>query len=113
MGMIPGQMWQYWCVTLTTGQWRVTSTLLSIRLCCRIPGLGTQLVSKATDQVTQAGVKALTTVATSHFSGKIFQKQGFDLLSEVSYNDYKVDGKVVFPITEPHTHVRLFLKKVV
>ena len=54
--------------------------------------------------------QVITGIATSHYSGKIFQKLGFNLLTETSYDDYRVDGVVVFPPTEPHTHVKLFLK---
>ena len=56
--------------------------------------------------------KVVTSIATSHFSGRIFQKQGFDLIRESPYTDYTVEGRVVFPTSEPHTHFRLFVKKI-
>jgi len=84
-------------------------------LCCntdtRTPGLGTQLCIRGLKAVQDKGFKVVTSIATSHFSGKIFQKQGFDLIRESPYTDYKVDGNIVFPTKDPHTHFRLFVKK--
>ena len=54
----------------------------------------------------------VTAIATSHYSGRIFQKLGFSCLQETAYTEYKVGGEVVFPTAEPHTHVRLFIKRV-
>ena len=84
-------------------------------LCCdtdnRVPGLGTELCIRGLRAVQERGFKVVTSIATSHFSGRIFQKQGFDLIRESPYIDYKVDDKVVFPTNDPHTHFRLFVKK--
>merc|ERR1719348_1162222 len=90
-----------------------TWAYLSILVCdtsVRVPGLGTCLVKTGMDVLAETGIKVITTIATSHYSGKIFQKLGFKLLNEISYDEYKVDGVVVFPPSEPHTHVKLFLK---
>ena len=87
--------------------------ILACNLDRRIPGLGTKLVEKATNMIIEeAGVKALTSIATSHYSGKIFQKLGFDVVQETTYDQYKVDGEIVFPTDQPHSHARLFLKRI-
>ena len=57
-------------------------------------------------------LQVVTAIATSHYSGRIFQKLGFSCLQETAYTEYKVGGEVVFPTAEPHTHVRLFIKRV-
>merc|ERR1712137_670175 len=81
-------------------------------LCCdtdnRVPGLGTELCIRGLKAVQERGFKVVTSIATSHFSGRIFHKQGFDLITESPYTDYKVDDKVVFTTGDPHTHFRLF-----
>ena len=77
----------------------------------RIPGLGTDLMHRATQAVEDAGLKIVYTTATSHFSGKIFHKLGYSLVEEIPYTEYKIDDKIVFPTADPHSHVRLYLKK--
>ena len=77
----------------------------------RVPGLGTELTRKATEATLDAGIKAIYTTATSHFSGKIFLKLGYDLVTETPYSEYKIDGNIVFPTSGPHTHVKLLLKE--
>ena len=66
----------------------------------------------------------ITTIATSQYSARIFEKTGFDEVSRdvlgsiqnisqvrsVKYTDYLVDGEMVFPPKEPHTQARLFVK---
>ena len=87
--------------------------ILACNIDRRKPGLGTKLVDQAVNiMIEEVGVKALTSIATSHYSGKIFQKLGFDLVQKTSYDEYKVDGKIVFPTEQPHSHARLFLKKI-
>ena len=55
--------------------------------------------------------KVLTTTATSHFSSRIFMKLGFKEVMITSYEDYKIDGEVVFKTSEPHTHARKYVRK--
>ena len=66
----------------------------------------------------------ITTIATSHYSARIFAKTGFDEVNmvvlcsiqnfaqvrSVKYTDYLVDGEMVFSPKEPHTQARLFVK---
>ena len=66
----------------------------------------------------------ITTIATSHYSARIFEKTGFDEVSRVvlgstkniaqvrsvKYTDYLVEGEMVFPPKEPHTQAKLFVK---
>lgn len=39
---------------------------------------------------------------TSNFSKRVFEKVGFEVLAEVVYADYKVDGKIVIHSTGEH-----------
>jgi len=76
----------------------------------RVPGLGTELTRRAVEIMEQRGVKVITAHASSHFSGKIFQKVGFQEVFCQAYSDYKVEGGIVFPTSEPHTHARLYVR---
>jgi len=76
----------------------------------RVPGLGTALTKAALQDMEEKGVKVITTIATSHYSAKIFAKFGFEEVRSVKYTDYLVDGEVVFPPKDPHTQAKLFIK---
>lgn len=49
-------------------------------------------------------------VATSAYSQAVFKKLKFDLVYQIKYEDYKVDGKVVFHTEPPHTQCAIFIK---
>jgi len=70
----------------------------------RIPGVGTAMVKKMVEIGRQRGIKHQTVLATSVFSAKVFQNNGFKVCATCPYEDYKVDGKVVFRTESPHTH---------
>jgi len=84
--------------------------ILACRSDIRVPGLGTALVKEGMRVIEDRGIRVLTGTATSHFSGRIFQKLGFQEVSAQRYDEYQVDGEVVFKTTEPHTHARQFVK---
>ena len=56
------------------------------------------------------GLKVFTTSATSHFSARIFEKLGFTTFKECKYEDYKVEGKIIFPTAPPHTSAKQLIK---
>ena len=107
--------------------------LLACRSDMRVSGLGTALVKRAVGIMEERGVKVqilvslgssfvlprsspfcifqvITGHASSHFSSRIFQKVGFTEVFCQRFVDYKVEGRVVFPTTEPHTHARLYVR---
>ena len=120
-----------------------------------MPGLGTALTKAGLQDMEEQGVKVrivhnilfqsffflqiftklkltiliqvVTTIATSHYSAKIFAKFDFEevrrwltskdiydimvlQVRSMKYTDYLVDGEVVFPPKEPHTQAKLFIK---
>ena len=99
--------------------------ILACRSDLRVPGLGTALVKEGLSIMEERGIKVkysqvklyiltkcgqvFTGTATSHFSGRIFQKLGFQEISAQSFDEYKVDGEVVFLTSDPHTHARQFV----
>jgi len=85
--------------------------ILACRSNQRVPGLGTALIEEGIRLMEERGVSVLTTTATSHFSSRIFMKLGFKEVMMTSYEDYKVDGEVVFKTSEPHTHARKYVRK--
>lgn len=84
--------------------------ILACRSDIRVPGLGTALVKEGIRVMEDRGFTVFTGTATSHFSGRIFQKLGFHEVSAQSYDEYRVDGEVIFKTTAPHTHARQFVR---
>ena len=77
----------------------------------RNPGLGTEMVNKSLEVLKKKDFSLCVTEATSYYSQKIFNRLGFETLSEVKYNDYEVDGEVVFKQHGPHQAVKLMAKQ--
>lgn len=84
--------------------------VLACRSDIRVPGLGTALIKEGVRVLEERGITVFTTTATSAFSSRIFEKLGFQEVSVQAYEEYKVEGEVVFPTTEPHTHARQFVR---
>ena len=57
-------------------------------------------------------LKVIASIATSYFSGRIFEKCGFKDVYSHKYEDYRVDGKLVFHTNEPHTTARYYVRHV-
>ena len=72
----------------------------------RMPGLGTELGRRAVDMQHMRGVRVITAIASSYFSGRIFDKCGFDNVFSIKYDEYTEEGKVIFNTREPHTYVK-------
>ena len=70
---------------------------IGIRRDYRRRGFGESLMGAAICFVRNLGLGdvIIKGEGTSNFSQRVFEKIGFDILSEVVYADYKVDGKVV------------------
>lgn len=84
--------------------------VLACRSDIRIPGLGTALIKEGVRVLEERDIKVFTTTATSAFSSRIFEKLGFQEVGVQKYEEYKVEGEVVFPTTEPHSHARQFVR---
>ena len=101
--------------------------ILACRSDTRVPGLGTALAKEGIRVMEDRGFtvgfcfkiwltffrffsQVFTGTATSHFSGRIFQKLGFHEVSAMRYEEYRVDGEVIFKTTAPHTHARQFVR---
>lgn len=84
--------------------------LLAARSDIRIPGLGTELVTRGMDLAQKRGIKVQTCIATSYFTARISEKLGFTTLKTLNFADYKRDGVVVFPPEEPHIQAKYFVK---
>lgn len=87
--------------------------LVAGRVDRRVPGLGTELIKRSLDMAEEReNIKVQVGCATSHFTGRIFERLGFSLVKSIKYEDYKIDGVVVFPPEPPHLEAKFFVKLV-
>ena len=70
--------------------------VLSVHPNYRRLGIATKLVQKSIELARSRGFEVVKAEATGKYSQKLYTKLNFDILFEISYNDYKVDGEVVF-----------------
>ena len=75
-------------------------------------GVGSKLMKAAMTFVANLGVGpvVVTGEGSSNYSKRIFEKFGFDILAEVAFADYKVNGEVVFQNLGEHKCERLYGK---
>ena len=77
----------------------------------RYPGLGTALAKEALNRGQAKGFSLCVTEATSFYSQKIFDRLGFETTKEAEFESFQPNGKIVFPKHEPHSTVKLMVKK--
>ena len=77
-------------------------------------GIGLKLMKAAVELVKNLdiGGVVVTGEGSSNYSKKIYEKLNFDILAEVVFEDYKVDGVTVFQNLGEHTFERLYGKVV-
>ena len=83
---------------------------LGVRRDNRGKGIGSKLMKAGISLVKNLNVGpiALTGEASSAHSMRIYEKSGFDMLAEIVYADYKVNGVVVFQDVGEETCQRLY-----
>ena len=78
-------------------------------------GLGhaTDLVERSVKLAACLGFKGCKTEATGTYSRKAFVKSGFDLVAEVRYDQFEVEGKRPFTGIKGHEGVAFMAKKLI
>ena len=76
----------------------------------RYPGLGTETARHTLALAKRHGFGHCVTEATSLYSQKVFARLDFDTVAERRYDEYQVDGRVVFPRHGPHESAKLMVK---
>lgn len=59
----------------------------------------------------QRGCGFMKVIASSHYTARALENLGFQLLHQVNYEDYKVDGETVFKPDPPHEAVKVYVQK--
>ena len=92
----------------------VNFLILAVDRRYRRKGIATKIMDAAMKFYSEIGMERVVIKgeATSNFSKRIYEKFGFETLHEFHYEDYKVDGEVVFKKTGEHKSSKIFAKMV-
>lgn len=71
-------------------------------------GLGGRLLAAAVAMSRELGFKAIKGEGTSNFSQRIYEKQGFETLLEMPYDNYFYKGKPIRDGTGEHTMTKIY-----
>ena len=87
---------------------------LSIHREHRRKGLGLKLMQAALVFLSslEIGPVVVKGDCSSNFSKRIYEKLDFELFGEIMFEDYKVDGKIVFANTGEHKSLKVYGKKI-
>ena len=87
---------------------------LSVHIDHRHKGLGHKLMQAALIFIKSLNVGPVVVKGdcSSSFSRRIYEKTGFELLREVPYTEYKIDGEIAIKNTGQHNYMTRFAKTV-
>jgi hypothetical protein len=65
------------------------------------------------DLAKSKGIPVCMAHSTSAFTQRMYTKMGFDILAEIKYDEYKVNGEAIFDMgSDVHKGAKLFAKSV-
>lgn len=86
---------------------------LAVRADYRRLGLATKLFTAALMFCSRSGLKkpCVTAAGSSPYTRNIFEKNGFDVLHTLHYDDYLIDGEVVFKNMCDNLYTKIYVKR--
>ena len=76
-------------------------------------GLGCRLLAAAVALSRELGFKAIWGRATSNYSQRKYEKQGFDILLRLPYHSYYYNGRQLIDSTGKHTMAKVYALKII
>ncbi|XP_057662355.1 arylalkylamine N-acetyltransferase 1-like [Diorhabda carinulata] len=86
--------------------------ILSVDNSYRGKGIAKYLIAKTREIARYEGCGFISVDCTSHYTACAAKKLGFDLHYTLNYEDYKIDGKVVFKPEPPHKSVTVYTQRI-
>lgn len=90
----------------------VNVKILSVDSNMRGKGIAQLLMDQTRNNARQEGIKLMRVDCSSEYSAKAVQRLGFHPIYSLPYNEYKVNGELVFNPENPHTCVRVFVQQI-
>ncbi|XP_057662354.1 arylalkylamine N-acetyltransferase 1-like [Diorhabda carinulata] len=83
--------------------------LLSVDNSYRGKGIAKAFCKKSIDIAKEQGAQLMSMICTSSFSASIAKKNGFEVVYELDYADYKINGEVVLKPEHPHKSIKMLV----
>jgi arylalkylamine N-acetyltransferase len=90
----------------------MTVKILSVDSSLRGRGIAKDLMNRTRDLARELGCGIMTADCTSHFTARALKKLGFECIYSLKYEDYKVNGEVVFTPATPHAAVTVYTQRI-
>lgn len=90
----------------------VDGKILSVNANYRSCGIAGKLTASVFDYMHQKNIKLYHIVCSSLFSARMCQRLDFQLMYELPYVDYVVDGGNPLLPAKPHVAMRVFMKRI-
>ncbi|XP_014294929.1 arylalkylamine N-acetyltransferase 1 isoform X1 [Microplitis demolitor] len=86
--------------------------IISVDSNWRGKGIAATLCKKTMEMAKELNYDYIRTDASSHFTGKLCKRLGFEPIYELKYQDYvDSNGKPIFTPAQPHTCISTYIKK--
>ncbi|XP_063915207.1 arylalkylamine N-acetyltransferase 1-like isoform X1 [Zophobas morio] len=90
----------------------ITVKILSVDSSLRGRGIAKDLMNKTRDMAKELSCGLMTADCTSHFTAKALKRLSFECVYSLKYEDYKVNGEVVFTPEKPHEAVTVYAQRI-
>lgn len=75
-------------------------------------GIAVKVKERAFDFMKENNITVTTSLCTSLYSTRVCEKMGYKLVYELPFKDYIVNGKNPLLPADPHTAVRVLVKRI-
>ncbi|RZB38781.1 dopamine N acetyltransferase, partial [Asbolus verrucosus] len=90
----------------------MTVKILSVDSSWRGRGIAKDLMNRTRELARELGCGIMTVDCTSHFTARALKKLGFECIYSLKYEDYKINGEVVFTPEKPHAAVTVYTQRI-
>lgn len=90
----------------------MTVKILSVDGSMRGRGIAKALMNKTREMARESGCGLMAADCSSHFTAKALKRLGFECIYTLKYEDYKVNGEVVFKPELPHVAVTVYTQRI-
>ncbi|GAB0095829.1 hypothetical protein DMENIID0001_112590 [Sergentomyia squamirostris] len=74
-------------------------------------GIAGKLVEETLNRMIRENLPMIYIQCSSLYSARVLEKLNFEEILSLKYEDYQIDGMVVFTPEKPHEHVKIFIKR--
>lgn len=86
--------------------------IVSVNTNYRGLGIAGRLTEKVLEYMRENSIPVMHVLCTSHYSARVMEKLGFHEVYKLPFENFKIDGEVVFRPAKPHVAARILAKEI-